>query len=268
VDACLERGAHYLDITGEIEVFEQIHARGAEAASRGCVLLPGVGFDVVPSDCLAASLKEALPDATHLELAFHASAGPSAGTAKTAIENLGRGGAVRREGRIEQVPTAWKTRVVPFRDRPRHAVSIPWGDVSTAFHSTGIPNVVVYMAMPRKTARMMRLARPLLPLVGIPPVRSVLAALAGRYVKGPDAEQRRSGRAQLWGRVGGPGGRHAEATLVTPESYELTARTAVEAVRRLLLGDTPPGALTPSLAFGAGFVTEFEGCDLRSNPAG
>jgi short subunit dehydrogenase-like uncharacterized protein len=266
VDACLRTGTHYLDITGEIEVFERVHARDGEARDRGCVLLPGVGFDVVPSDCLAASLREALPNATHLELAFHAGGGPSAGTAKTALENMHRGGAIRRDGRIEHVPAAWATRVVGFRDRPRHAVSIPWGDVSTAYYSTRIPNIVVYMAMPRNSARLMKLARPFLPLAGAPPVQRALKALVERRVKGPDAEERRTARAQLWGRVSSPDGGSAEGTLVTPEGYGLTARTAVESLRRVLEGKTAPGALTPSMAFGKGFITEFEGCDLRVNP--
>jgi short subunit dehydrogenase-like uncharacterized protein len=62
-DACLRNCVHYLDITGEIDVFEALAARDAEATARGVMLLPGVGFDVVPSDCLAAHLKHRLPDA-------------------------------------------------------------------------------------------------------------------------------------------------------------------------------------------------------------
>ena len=52
VKACLEVGAHYLDITGEIDVFAHCHALDAEAKQRGIVVLPGSGFDVVPTDCL------------------------------------------------------------------------------------------------------------------------------------------------------------------------------------------------------------------------
>src|SRR6266550_6648973 len=70
VDACLLARAHYLDITGEIDVFESVLGRDEEARQRGIVLLPGAGFDVVPSDCLAALLKQRLPSATKLELAF------------------------------------------------------------------------------------------------------------------------------------------------------------------------------------------------------
>src|SRR5690606_5088937 len=68
--ACLRAGAHYLDITGEIAVFEAVMARDPEIRRAGVAAIPGVGFDVVPTDGLAALLGQALPGATHLELAF------------------------------------------------------------------------------------------------------------------------------------------------------------------------------------------------------
>src|SRR5262245_4018191 len=66
LQACLKAKVHYLDISGEISSFEYAHARHLEAQTRGVVVCPGVGFDVVPSDCLAATLKEHLPDANAL----------------------------------------------------------------------------------------------------------------------------------------------------------------------------------------------------------
>ena len=262
VDACLRRGAHYLDITGEIEVFEAIFARDAEARARGSVLMPGVGFDVVPSDCLAVSLAEALPGADGLELAFAASTGPSAGTTKTAIENLSRGGAIRENGRIVRVPSAWRTKTVPFRDRERLAVTIPWGDVATAYRSTGIPNITVYMAMPPGQIATTRRTRALAPLLGTAPVQAALKWLAGRFVSGPDEEARRTARTQLWGRVSS-GRRAVEGTLETPEAYALTARAAVEIAERVSAGSVAPGAWTPAQAFGGRFVLDLGGCDLQ-----
>lgn len=263
VDACLRTGASYLDITGEISVFEAVFARDAEAHKAGSVLIPGAGFDVVPSDCLAASLADALPEAGSLDLAFAAAGGPSAGTAKTSLENLPRGGAVRRDGKIVRVPTAWRTMTVPFRDRARTAVSIPWGDVSTAYYSTGIPNIVVYMAMPERVIRTLKLVRPLLPLAGLGPVQSLLKSLVEKRVTGPDERARREGRSHLWGRVSAPTGATVEGTLETPEGYELTMRTAVEIARRILEGAVEPGAKTASMAFGPRFISEIDGCDFR-----
>ena len=127
--ACLAMRAHYLDITGEISVFE--HARTLEAAARaaGIVVCPGVGFDVIPTDCVAAALKAALPDATHLALGFDSRSGFSPGTAKTSVEGLAQGGKVRKDGRIVSVPLAYKTRRIDFGDGEKLAVTIPWGDV-------------------------------------------------------------------------------------------------------------------------------------------
>lgn len=263
VQACLARGTHYVDITGEIGVFEAVHARAREAEARGCVLLPGVGFDVVPSDCLAASLHEALPGATRLELAFRSSGGLSRGTAKTMVEGLPYGGAARIGGRITPVPSAWRTRVIPFRDRARSAVSIPWGDVSTAFYSTGIPEITVYMAQSPRVTAAMRLTRPLAPILGLGPVQRALKAAVDRWVVAPTVAQREAGFSQFWGEVTDAQGRRVEGTLSTPEGYRLTVQTTLECVRRILAGEVKPGAWTPSRAFGAGFIRQFEGCELR-----
>ena len=129
VGACVTEGVHYLDITGEISVFKAVHERDAEARRADVVLLPGAGFDIVPTDCLAARLVETLPATTALQLAFQAGGGPSPGTAKTSVEGLANGGCIRRDGRLEKVPLGWKTRTVPFATGEREAVTIPWGDV-------------------------------------------------------------------------------------------------------------------------------------------
>jgi short subunit dehydrogenase-like uncharacterized protein len=268
VEACLRSGASYLDITGELAVFEAVHARGAEAAARGCVLLPGVGFDVVPTDCLAATLKAALPSATHLELAWAAiSRGVeipfSQGTAKSIIEGMPDGGAVREGGRIVRVPLAWRTREVPFPTGKLHAMSVPWGDVSTAYHSTGIPNIVVYTALPRGAVIGFRLLRPMLPLLRAGRVQRSLKRLVDKTVKGPDAEARSVGRSVFWGHVHDGAGRARAATLDVPfEGYALTALTAVESAERVVAGAVAPGAHTPSTAFGADFIRVVPGVTL------
>lgn len=262
VDACLRGGVHYLDITGEIGVLEAVYRRDREAREVGVALLPAVGFDVVPTDSLAASLAAALPDAVRLDLAFAGSGGPSAGTAKTAIEGLARGGAVRRGGEIERVPVAWRTRTVPFRDRARLAVTIPWGDIASAWRSTEIPDVTTWMAMPPRAIRLLRLIRPLLGLLRIGFVRRGVKGMIDRRVEGPDREARERGRDRVWGRVEAGDGRAVEGTAETPEGYAFTASSAVESVVRVLADPPGPGALTPSQAFGPGFVSELPDCDL------
>jgi short subunit dehydrogenase-like uncharacterized protein len=262
-EACLRRRVHYLDITGEIEVFEALAARGAEARERGVMLLPGVGFDVVPTDCLAAHLAARLPGAVRLVLAFQASSRPSRGTATTMVENLGRGGAVRRGGRIVPVPTAWKTRLIDFGRGPVTAVTVPWGDVSTAWRSTGIGDVEVYTALPAGRLAALRAIRWLRPLAALRPVQGFLKRRIRAGPAGPGADARARGRTYVWGEVEDGEGRRAAARLTGPEGYRFTVLTALGAAEKVLAGEVRPGYATPSLAFGADFVLGFPGVERR-----
>lgn len=259
VGACLRSGAHYLDITGEIEVFEYLARRSDDAKSARVMLLPGVGFDVVPSDCLAAHLKRRLPTATRLTLAFQASGGMSRGTATTMIEHLDRGGVIRRGGLLTRVPAAWRTKTIDFGAGPRVAVTIPWGDVATAYYSTGIGDIEVYAAVPASSRRLMRATRYLGWLLGIRPLRGLLQRAVRRAPPGPSVEARARGVSRLWGEVRDGEGRRAAARLVGPEGYTLTALAAVAALEKVLAGRAPVGFQTPSLAFGPDFVLEIEG---------
>lgn len=262
VTACLAVRAHYLDITGEIAVFEKVLARSEDARQAGVALLPGVGFDVVPSDCLAARLAAALPDATELILAFASDrGGASRGTLKTMIESLPHAGAIRRDGKIVPVPVAWDSREIDFGGRlgRRWTMTIPWGDVSTAFHSTGIPNIRVYTGTPLSRIRQMRRFAPLLPLAGLGPVKRFLQRRVERTVTGPSVEARSTARVWLWGEAKNAAGARVTASLETPEAYHLTAVSAVECARRAAAGEVPPGAWTPSKAFGVLFVDDLPG---------
>ncbi len=127
VDACVRNKKHYTDITGEIAVFEACGARDKEAKQAGVMLTPGVGFDVVPSDCLARHLKDRLPTATNLSLAFYGMGRLSHGTQATMTMNVGKGGAIRRDGKITTVPAAWRTREIDFGEVTKTGVTIPRG---------------------------------------------------------------------------------------------------------------------------------------------
>lgn len=263
LDACLAAKTAYLDITGEVEVFEALFARDPEARDAGIAVLPGAGFDVVPSDCLAALLAEALPSAVRLALAFRGF-GASPGTARTMLESLPRGSLVRREGELVRVPAAWKTREVPFRDRVRTAMTVPWGDLSTAWRSTGIPNIETYAAASPRAIRMARRMRAFAPLLGWRPVRAIAARIVAARIKGPTEEDRVRERSQLWGRAEAADGRAVEARMETLEGYAFTAEASVECAVRMLAGDVSPGVTTPSLAFGSRFAASLRGTIVES----
>jgi len=260
VRACLESGAHYLDITGEIAVFEAVMRRDADARAKGVVLMPGVGFDVVPTDCLAAMLHAKMPDANELWLAFSSTGGMSRGTLKTMIEGAGWGGAIRRNGKIERVPQMWDVREIPFASGPRLAMTIPWGDVSTAFHTTGIPNIRVYSSQSRRALKQMGRIRPFLPLLRIGFIRAIALKRANRTT-GPSEEQRAKARMEIWGRVTNVEGQEVTMTMNVIEGYNFTVLSAVTAVERVLAAPRG-GSFTPARFLGADFVKEIPGTQI------
>ncbi|HWO12169.1 MAG TPA: saccharopine dehydrogenase NADP-binding domain-containing protein, partial [Polyangiaceae bacterium] len=266
LEACLAARTSYVDITGEIGVFRDVFARHAEAERAGIALLPGAGFDVVPSDCLARFVADAVPDADELVIAFASLGRPSAGTAKASFEGVLRGNFVRRGGQLSEIAWGEGVREVRFSDRARTALPIPWGDLETAYRTTGIPNITTLMAVPEGAGRLLALARPvttaflptLMAGLGATGVRELALSAIERYVKNPDARARQAGRAYLWARASAPNGAGREAWLETVDGYALTAESAVLALEKVQ-ALRPVGALTPARAFGADFVLEIGG---------
>lgn len=259
VEACLATGTHYLDITGEIAVFESIAARGAAAREAGVVLLPGAGFDVVPSDSLAAWLKQRLPNASSLSLAIRGGGRLSHGTATTMAENAGNGGAVRRGGRIVRVRAGWGSRMIDFGDGPQLAASIPWGDVSTAWYTTGIPDITVYAAMDQRTLRALRVSNWLAPLPRTGPIRRYLQRKVDDAPAGPSAETRARTTSVVWGEATDDAGNTVAGFITGPNGYSLTALTAVRIAEVVGGGSIRPGFHTPAGALGPDFVLSVPG---------
>lgn len=262
---CLAARAHYLDITGEIDVFEHCHMAHGDAKLADIVVLPGVGFDVVPTDCLAAILKRDLPDADTLVLAFEAGGGPSPGTAITSVEGLGKGGRVRKHGAIQKVPLAWKVRHFERDGETRTAVTVPWGDVYTAYLSTGIPDIEVYMAMSPETVAKLRRLRMLGPLLGWGPVQSFLKGQVAKKVRGPSGQARERAGCVIWGIARDPAGQSVQRIMRTPNGYDLTVTAALGIVEHLLRQSPPPagGFYTPSKLMGADYVRGLPGVRLE-----
>ena len=259
VEACLRTGTHYLDLTGEIPVYEALAARNAEAKARGIMLLPGVGFDVVPTDCLAGHLKQRLPSATRLTLAFQGQgpAGLPPGTQRTVIELIPYGNRVRRNGQLELPEKATKTRLIDFGQGPVQAACLTWGDVFTAYYSTGIPNIEDYAVLPKSLRQQMAAFDYLRPLFKLAVMRSLLK----RGVKpGATVNELTRSFTHVWGEVEDDQGRRAVSRLHGPEAGVVwTGRAALAAVQKVLAGNAPPGFQTPALAYGADFVLECKG---------
>lgn len=258
-EACLRTKRHYVDISGEIQGFEALVALNSQALEAGIMILPGAGFDVVPSDCLAAHLKRRLPSATHYRLFLRGvGAGVSKGTAKSAIENMDRQGMIRRDGKLVQVPPAWNVRERDFGRGYIKAVSVGWGDVSTAYYSTGIPNIEAYMVLPESAISFLRSMRMIGPLLYNRPMKAILKLLVNLFLPVPTAESRRKAAAVFIGEVSDQSGRHLLSKLTIPEGYTCTMLTAVEIMKRILEDKCKTGFQTPSLAYGADFILQFD----------
>lgn len=263
IEGCLAAGAHYLDITGEAPVFEHslAPAQHARAQAAGVVLCPGVGFDVIPTDCVAAKLKELLPDATHLSLGFDTSSGLSPGTSKTMIEGLAQGCLERRDGVLVTVPLGSKQRAIDFGRGPRWAMTIPWGDVATAFHTTGIPDIDTWFPLKKPLARGARLMGLLRPLMATTAMQSLLKALAGRYVQGPDAATRARLPTWVWGEARNARGETRTVRIRTANGYTLTIDGALAVAQHLLAQRPAGGSYTPARLLGAAFVETLPGSE-------
>ncbi len=261
LEACLKTKTHYLDITGEVSVFEGVHSKNSAIREAGIVAIPGVGFDVVPSDCLALMLKEKMLDATHLSMGFKSTGGVSQGTAKTMVEGLSQGGAVRKAGKIEKVPSAYKVREIQFNRKPELAVTIPWGDISTAYYSTGIPNIEIYLRTTPRAVLFMKVLRYMKKPLGIPLIQHGLKKAVEAMVKGPTEAERKNSYCILWGEIS-DSKKTLEMRLKVPEGYSLTVQTSVTAVQKVLEGGVQAGAWTPSKAFGSQFIFDFAGVEV------
>jgi len=257
MEACLATQTHYLDITGEIPVFEMGNAFSAKAKAANIMLMPGTGFDVVPTDCLASYLNSQLPDATHLKLAFTSiGSGVSHGTALTMAENLGEGGAVRQDGKITRVPMGHKGMWIDFGVKKRYVMTIPWGDVSTAYYSTGIPNIETYMGIAPSTHRWVKLQKYFNWLLRTDFVRNLAKKRIEKQPAGPSDEQRKNANSLVWGEVRNAHGAIRQARLITPDGYTLTAHSSLMIAKKVLKGNAPTGFQTPSRAYGADLVLE------------
>ena len=200
VEGCLRTHTHYLDLSGDIPVLESLIARDEDARNKGIMILPGVGLDIVPTDCLSVHLKKRLPSATKLTLAYH-SDGPAKlppGTAKTAINLVTYGTKIRLNGKLESTPRGLKRKTFDFGQGPINAIRLTWGDLFTAFYSTGIPNIEVYGAMTKYVEAQKALSELLHPLFKLNFVRNYFK----RTLKaGSTPEELAGTRTHVWGEV-------------------------------------------------------------------
>lgn len=260
VEACLVAKTHYLDITGEIEVFEMIKSYDVQAKKSGIILMPGVGFDVVPTDCMAKYLSIKLPDATHLELAFTSVGGSiSHGTVTTMIESLGNNGFGRENGVMVSKSTGYKGKWIDFGKLKQFAMTIPWGDISTAYSTTGIPNIEAYAGASKSAYYLMKLQFLFNPILRTKFVKNLLQKYVDDKITGPKEHHFENGKSLIWGKAINAKGESVEGKIETLEGYRLTAEASVLITEKVLELKGVFGYRTPAGLFGHELILEIEG---------
>jgi short subunit dehydrogenase-like uncharacterized protein len=241
-EACVDERVHYADISGELWAFEALVPLGPAAANAGVMLLPGAGFDAVPSDCLAAHVVRRLPGARSLVLAIAGVGRFSRGTARTLVEHAGSAVSAR--------PAPPARRTFDLGHGPVTAIAVPWGDLFTAPRSTGVEDVATYLVAGPAVRAFSRAAPFLAPLLEPRPLREAAIALLTGGERGPTDADRAAGRTTVYAEAADASGRRVVSLLRGPEAYTFTANAAVEIAERILQGDAKPGWHTPSTAYG------------------
>lgn len=265
LSACLATQTNYIDITGEIEVFEAMWSREEEIRRAGITAVPGAGFDVVPSDCLAAYVAGKLERPASLVIALRVLQSASQGTLRTAIRQVSKPVLCRRAGAIVALDDR-SPRWIDLSSGDEPCLPVSWGDVATAFHSTGVGNITVYL---RRTALLRTadiLASLFGPLLGSRVGHRALAALVRRLPAGPSQVKRSGHRSTIWAEATDGSGRSSRARLSTPDAYDFAANSALEITTRISSLPAALGLVTPSQAFGADFVLSLPGCSRMDIP--
>lgn len=259
VDACLETKTHYTDITGEWQVFELLAGYDGAAKKAGIQIMPGTGFDVVPSDCLAVHLKKRLPAATHLQLAFAmVPGGMSRGTKKSMTESLGFGGIMRKNNELVPFTLGKDVLDLDFGKFTTKTTRIQWGDISTAWRSTGIPTIEVFAGADEKAISNLKLSNHLGWLLRKRWMKDFILKQIDKGKAGPSEHDLHNGRCYLRGTVWDAEGNIKTSLFNGPNAYLLTAKTAVLIAEKVMTGKLDAGYKTPAMQYGADLVLEIK----------
>jgi len=259
--ACLDAGCSYLDVNAELEDFSDALACDQHARSAGVAIIPGVGYGVVFTECLAAQVASRVPDATWLRLSLATqTAGRSRSATLSTAAAMIAGGREIYQGALRQRAMAFTTWRAPRGDaHGMRFAAAPLAELVAAQRSTGIPNIVAGIPLSRAAAALMRVGG-----------RSVgrfvrwQAARASTRVEATSSDPAvTSLRSRVWAEAGDSTGTYRAALLETGEGYRAAAVAAMRSIE-LQLREPRAGALTPAQAFGADFALLVPGTRIRS----
>lgn len=261
IQACLKSNTHYLDITGEIDVFEYAKKIDDEAKKAKVLITPGIGFDVVPSDCFAMYLKKNLPTANRLIIGIDTPRSYSAGTAKTIFNSLLKGGLVRQKGELVKVPMYHKIRKMKFSNKVSTVATVPYADLASSYHSTKIPNIEVYMRFSSVDNVVTKIVSKLSLFFSFPAIKWFIDKCIELFIRGPSEIERKSTFVDFYGEVIDENGNVFMATMVTANGYDVNTKISVDIVDHIfklsdsrIESDSLCGYKTPAMLLGDDFV--------------
>lgn len=246
IEACVVAGTHYLDITGEIGVYEGLAEYEDAARRAGIVIMPAVGFDMVPGDCLALALQQQLPDADTLDIGYSFEGTITRGSIRSALASFVGNNQVRREHRLVALEQPLVRRFdfgAGAHDPQAECYATTFGDLSIAWRTTRIPNITSYLHFTPSFQKLAQIAS-----------EADIAALP----EGAPDEELRTHQAFIVGEVRNAEGKCRRARLVTPQVYAATFPLAGTIAQRVHEGVARPGYQTAAGVFGAAFVLGFE----------
>jgi short subunit dehydrogenase-like uncharacterized protein len=258
IESCLRTNTHYLDIAGELPVFLNAFLHDEAARGRGIMIMPGAGFGVVASDCLAVHVAALVPNAKYLRVAVRPGS-ISRGSFRSALEVANSPLSIRRNGKLTLLPVGRLQRAFDFGDGETESVAVSWADVFTAYHSTGIRNIEAYFEAGFAARALYQLGAGVAGAMQLRPVRALIDAVAGAWPEGPSEVRRQSERCVIVAEAEDSWRQVRCARLETPDGYSFTAEAAATIAKRIIGGDFVSGFQTPARVYGADLALQFKG---------
>jgi short subunit dehydrogenase-like uncharacterized protein len=259
LEACLRAGVHYLDIAGELPVFQMAARYDVQARDRGIMVMPGAGFAIVATDCAAAHVNARMPAARHLRLGLSMPRSLSRGSIRTLLGMVRGQVAVCRNGKMAAVPIGRLERSFDYGEGDRWSTCVNWPDTFTTAISTGIPNVEVYIEADLLARSVYQIGGFFSAPLQFGAVQALLNSGLGIRPSEPSGGRHPAPAQVVVAEAEDNWRQCAGVRLTTADGYSFTALAAVEILGRVLAGEFQPGFQTPARVYGPDFVLSLDG---------
>ena len=266
VEAAIEAGTDFLDVTGEQLYMRWVLDQEKRAQDAGISIINALGLDVIPGDVAAKIATAAMVNPQNLEIAYWSPASISRGTLTSMMAHTGQGGWFD-QGVYRPSPPGWFRHTFRYPDPhgEREGIFIPWGDVITAPRSTGAKQVRTYFIAKPGTVRMMHTFRSLLAASWSTGVTRLALRARLRSYKDPDREQQKTVPFRVLAEATDEDGTLQRGYVAGRDPYGFTGAAVAHGAALIAKGHkTEPGVLTPTQAFTFGpFLAGLEGYEVE-----